>query len=93
MEKLKAAFELKCLPAIGEKSEVTDALKAGGQDMKQKAANELVGVQGHHVGGGVFFGAAIEKSDLAIGGGQDAAVGDGDTMRVAAQVFQHGFGG
>ena len=50
MEKLKTAFELKFLPTIGEQTEVTDALKPGWQDMKEKAADELTGVQGHQLG-------------------------------------------
>ena len=50
MEKLKTAFALKFLPTIGEQTEVTDALKAGWQDMKQKAADELAGVQRHQTG-------------------------------------------
>ena len=47
MKKLKTAFKLKFLPTIGEQTEVTDTLKPGWQDMKQKAANELAGVQRH----------------------------------------------
>jgi hypothetical protein len=50
MEKLKAAFESEFFPAIGEQTEVADALKAGWQHMKQKAADELAGVQGHQTG-------------------------------------------
>ena len=68
-------------------------LKAGREHIKQKAANELVGVQSHDLSGGIGFAAAIEKVDFSVGNRQDAAVGDGDAMRVAAQVFQHGFGG
>ena len=88
MENLKAALELEFFPAIGEQSEVTDALKAGGQHMKQKAADEFAGVQRHRTARRIVFAATIEKGDFAIGDGLDAVIGNGHPMRVTAQVFQ-----
>ena len=92
MKKLKAAFKLEFLPAIGEQAEVTDTLKAGGQDMKQKAADEFAGVQRHRAARCVAFAATIEKRDCAIRYGLDAVIGNGHAMRVTSQVFQDGFG-
>ena len=93
MEELKTAFELKFLPTIGEQAEVADALKSSGQDMKQKAANELAGVQRHQAGGSIGFAAAMEEGDFGIRNGLDAVIGNGHPMRITAKVFQHGFGG
>ena len=92
MEKLKTDFELEFLPAIGEQAKVTDALKAGGQHMKQKAADEFAGIQRHRAARRVVFAATIEKGDFAIGDGMDAVIGNRHTMRVTSQVLQHGFG-
>ena len=92
MEKLKAALELEFLPAIGEQAEVTNALKPGGQDMKQKSADEFTGVKRHRAARGVGFPATIEKGDFAIGHGLDAVIGNGHPMGVATQVFHDGFG-
>jgi hypothetical protein len=92
MEKLKATFELEFLPAIGEQAEVTDALKAGWQHMKEKTADEFVGVQRHRAARRIGFAAPVDKGDFAIGHGLDAVVGNGHSMRVTAKVLQHGFG-
>ena len=35
--------------AIGEQTVVTNAMEAGGQHMDEKAADELVGGEGHHL--------------------------------------------
>ena len=86
MEKLKAAFELNFLPAIGEQAEVTDTLKPIGQHMKQKSADEFTGVQRHRAARRVGFTATIEKRDFAIGHGLDAVIGNGHPMRVTALV-------
>lgn len=91
MEKLKTAFELEFLPAIGEQAEVADALKAGRQHMKQKATDEFAGVQSHRAARRVVLAATIEKGDFAIGDGLDAVIGNRHTMRVTSQVIQDGF--
>ena len=92
MEKLKATFELDFLPAIGEQAEVTDALKPGGQHMKQETSNEFAGVQRHRTARGVVLSATIEKGNFAIRDGLDAVIGNRHTMCVTSRVFQDGSG-
>ena len=89
MEQLKTELESDVFPAVGEKAEVADALKSGGQDMEQESADEFGGVEGHQAGRGVVFTAPIEKRDPAIGEGLDAMIGNGHPMRVTAQVVQY----
>ena len=46
-EQNAAAFERSTSSAVGEESEVTDADQAAGQNMKQEAAQELMGGNSH----------------------------------------------
>src|SRR5271166_3529358 len=73
---------------VGEKAEVANAAEALGQDMQEKAAHELVGVQRHRLG--LVLAAMIlpPKADAAIAAIEKTAVGDGDAMRVAAEIVE-----
>ena len=44
------AGELGGAAGVGQEAEVTDAAEAVGQDMQQEAADELAGVERHHLG-------------------------------------------
>ena len=88
MEELETSFELALLPTISEESEVTNALESRGQHVKQKAADKLVSIQSHRAALRVGFAATTEKGDFTIRNGLDSAIGDGDAMGVAAEVFQ-----
>ena len=46
-EQNAAAFERSTSPAVGEESEVADANQPARQNMKQEAAQELMGGNGH----------------------------------------------
>ncbi len=46
-EQSAATFERSTSSAVGEESEVADAHQAAGQNMKQEAAQELMGGNGH----------------------------------------------
>jgi hypothetical protein len=46
-EQSAAAFERIAPSAVGEESEVPDADQAAGQDVKEEAAQELMGRNGH----------------------------------------------
>ncbi len=66
-----------------------DANESPGQDMKQKAANELVGVKSHQlllVSLPVIFPA---ECDLAILEADQTFVGYGDAVGIAAEIVQH----
>ena len=41
--------QLSCATTIGKKAVMSDPLKPAGQDMQQEAANELIGIQAHHL--------------------------------------------
>src|ERR1700757_4586196 len=61
--------------AIGEEAVVTDAVKFVGQDVDQKAADDLVGVERHRLVAGIGFGPVIlpfERPALAIKGAEPA---------------------
>jgi hypothetical protein len=74
--------------AVAEEAVVSDALKARRQDMKQEPADELLGGEGHRaktVPISVVFPA---EADLAVVDREQAIVGYGDSMCVAADLVQ-----
>jgi len=80
--------------AIGEEAVVTDAVKSVGQDVDQKAADELVGVERHQLVAGLGLGPVIlpfERHALAIKG-DEPAVGNSNPVGVAGQVGQDSVG-
>ncbi len=90
-EELAASFEVFGLGPTGEEPEVTYADIAGGEDMKQEAADELGGGQGAR-----FLRSALSipvcKGDTTISEIGDAMVGDSDAVGVAPEVVQNLFG-
>jgi len=80
--------------AIGEEAVVTDAVKSVGQDVDQKAADELVGVERHQLVAGIGLGPVIlpfERHALAIKG-DEPAVGNSNPVGVAGQVGKDSVG-
>src|SRR5262249_9003552 len=69
---------------VGEEAVVTDAMEAGGQDVDQKAADELVGGERHHLGPVAPVGAVIlpPEGHAGVAEGDEAAVRDGDAVGV-----------
>jgi hypothetical protein len=68
---------------------VADAAEAGGQHMQQEAADELVGSERHRL---ALVAAAVvlpAEADAAVLAREQAAVGDGDPMRVAPEVVEY----
>ena len=81
-----------CAAAVGQQAEVADAHEALGDDVQQEAAEELVGREVHDlhaIGIGVV---APAKADATLGEGEQALVGDGDAVGVAAEVGEHVLG-
>lgn len=73
---------------------MADAVEAARQDMDQEPADELVGGQAHDLHPFTALGAVVfpaERHDALVGTDQ-AMVGDGDAVRVPAEIGQHGFG-
>ena len=71
---------------------MSDANQAAGQDVQQKAAQELMSGDGHDL-----FLASVSVVSPAEGDaisiqGHEAMVGDGYTMGIAGQIVKHMFG-
>src|SRR5215468_391004 len=79
---------------IGKEAIVTDAMEPVGQDMNQKATNELVGIERHKLVTSDALGAVILpfESHAPAVKGDEPAVGNGDPVRVAGQVGEHSIG-
>ena len=89
-ESLARALQRAGAAAVGEDAEVADAMQPIGQDMEQEAADELVDSDG----GGAVAGLplprrgrlSVPEGDLLTVEGDDAAVGDGDSVGVPGEV-------
>ena len=73
---------------IGQETEVANPAEPFRQHVEEKAPDELVRIKRHHLG--FVVGAIIlpAESDTAILAGKEPAVGDGNAMGIAAQIFQ-----
>jgi hypothetical protein len=88
-KQLKAARQRSSAAAIGQKAEVSDAHETLWEQMQQEAAQKLIDRKSHPPLLVVVSGVAPVESDLAIRKGNQAMVGDGYAMRVAAQILEH----
>jgi len=66
-----------------------DPLKPVWQDMQQEAANELLRIQAHYLLARVVAVILPVKADLAIGEADQAVIGNGHPMGVAAEILEH----
>ena len=85
-EQVAGAGEIVGAPAVGEQAVVSDAMEAAGQDVDEEAANELAMGQRHDLVALMSVGAVVLplEDDGVVVGGDEAAVGDGDAVGVAA---------
>ncbi len=75
--------------SIGEEAEVSNAPKALGQNVQEKAAHELIGIEGHRLG---FVASATvfpPKAHGSVGAIEETAVGDRDEMRGTAVIVEN----
>ena len=75
--------------AVGEQSEVADAHEAFWQHVEEEAAQELGGLERHDALLAAVGIVLPAKADALSVEGQQAVIGNGDAMGVAAQVAQH----
>jgi len=77
--------------AIGEKAEVTHAVEAGGKHVKKKAPDELARVKAHDLLAVATIATVVLPSEgnMVVIGLDDAAVSDGHTMGVTAEIGEH----
>lgn len=87
-----AEGQLRGTMAVGEEPVMADAVEAIGQGVEQEASDELVGVEGDDLRLAVMPIILPAEADPAIGQADQAGVGDGDAVRVAAEIGQHLFG-
>ena len=94
VEELTRSRDVFRAAAVGEEAVVSDAMEAVGQDVDQKAADELVDVARHQLVAVVVLGPVIlpfEGHALAVEG-DELAVGNSDPVRVAGQVGEYSLG-
>src|SRR5512139_2410143 len=83
------ACQLGGAAGVCQEAEVTDATEALGQCVEQKATDELVGGERHHLAPVVGAIVLPAETDTAILAGEQTAVGDRDAMGVAPQIVEH----
>ena len=88
IEQAAAEGELLLAVAAGEEAEVADVVEVFGQDMEQEAADELFGGEGQGLEAAVMAVVAPAEADLTVLDGEEAVVGDGDAVGVAAEVVE-----
>ena len=66
-----------------------DPLKPGWQDMQQEAADELLRIHTHHFLARFVAIILPVKADLAIGEADQAIIGNGHPMGIAAEIVEH----
>ena len=88
IEQAAAEGELLLAVAAGEEAEVADAVEVFGQDMEQEAADELFGGEGQGLEAAVMAVVPPTEADLTVLDGEEAVVGDGDAVGVAAEVVE-----
>jgi len=71
---------------------VTDAHEAFGQDVKQEAADEFVGIQDDGLFSIAIFSISVTQGDLAVVDRENTVIGKRHTMGVAAEVVENGTG-
>src|SRR5438132_2613421 len=91
-EKLTATGKLLSSAATAQEAVVADALEAIGKDVKEEAADELVGAERHRLLPVAVAVILPAKTDLAVVDADQAIVGNGDAVGVAGDIGQHLFG-
>ena len=87
-----ALSEGRAASPIGEHAEVADADEAVWHDMEEEATEEFVAIEVHDLDAVAVGVVAPAEADTAIGDGDEPLVGDGDTVRVAAEIGEYMFG-
>jgi len=86
-EKFLAYGQLFISAPVAQDSIVSDLHEAVGQDVQEKATDELRGVQGHELDRIVVVTVSVPESDLIIFYAYESVVGYGHPMSISAQVF------
>ena len=90
-QELATASQVGLPGAVGQEAEVPNAHEVRGDDMPQEAAEEFLGPQFHRLGRAPTAVVFIPKAHHAVADEDQALVGNGHSMGVAAEVLQHLF--
>src|SRR5260370_28107713 len=88
IEQPAAEGEVVAALAVGEKAIVTNAMEAVRQGMQQESADELVGIECHHLGLAVLAVVLPGEADLVVTERDQPTVGDGGALWLAAERSQ-----
>src|SRR5208283_1637139 len=91
-QELEAKGQERGAPSLGQKAEMTDADEARGKHVKQKAAQEFLDRQGHQALLVAVRGVSPAKGDLVALEGDQAVIGDGHAVGVAAEITENVLG-
>ena len=75
--------------AVGEQAIMTDAMETVRNRMQQETANELVGLKRHYLLPAARSIILPSECDAIAIDADEAGIGDGNAMRVAAEISQH----
>ena len=78
--------------AIGKQTIMTNAVKAVRNGVKQEAADELMRIERHHLLPAACSIILPSEGDAIAIDADEAGIGDGNAMGVAAEIGQHLFG-
>ena len=78
--------------AFGEEAVVTDAVEAVGQDVEEKAADELVRGKPHDAASASAAIVLVRERHMIVVDGDDPRVGDRRAVRVAGEIGQYALG-
>src|SRR5260370_23339910 len=88
-EQLKAKRQASGRPPVGKKTEMANAYEAVRKQVQQEATEEFIECERHLPLFVLVGGVPPAKGDFLVGEGEQAVVGDGYAMSVAAQITKH----
>src|ERR1700682_2449374 len=88
-EQLKAKRQASGPPPVGQKTEMANAYEAVWKQVQQKATEEFIECERHPPLFVLVGGVPPAKGDFLVGEEEQAVVGDGYAMSVAAQITKH----
>jgi hypothetical protein len=91
LEQPRTEWKAFCSLPVSKKSEVADVHKTARQQVQEESAQELFDRQGHEPLLVVVSGVAPAKSYVALGEGNQPAVGNGNAVGVGAEIAQYVF--
>ena len=92
LEQLSHTDELFASVALGEEAVVANAVKAVGQDVEEKAADELVRGETHDAAAAAAPIILVGERHFIVVDGDEPRIGDRRAMRVAGEISEHALG-